>query len=209
MKKRLLINILIFILALPVSAGDYRSSFSLFINGGATYIQKTGSQSDYIPGINSFPVVPAHYDNSYGGLISIKLFLNMRFELGGNYNQGKKVTLIDPGDQDELTYMTLNFFNVFLSVSYNFTSSRIMPFVFLGGGANFTEEGFAKEANTKYGYGVLLEKVPKSMSSLIHGGAGIKIFLIKGIALRLEGRYIYLIKDKEKLMQLVGGFQFF
>ena len=208
MKKKLLISIFIFICTPFILAEDYKTSFSLFINGGMSYI-KEGFESRSFTVVETWPVSfwPAHYAPTYGVSFNIKLYKNVSLELGGNYKPGKHITVVS--SESEFTYRTLDFYNTFLSLFFNFTSSKIMPYVLFGGGMKFTEGASGEWITPKYAYPVYLDEVAKKSSEFLHGGAGIKIYLKKGLALRIESVYIYLIEEKKDLIQFVGGLQLF
>ena len=117
MKKKLLIIIFIFAFCFPVLAETYESSYSIYLNGGKTYRGKDGNESDYVPGVNSFPVVPAHSNLIFGASFQIKLYRSFDLELGVKNTFSKTVTLVDPGDNDELSYQTLSYYQTYLSLT--------------------------------------------------------------------------------------------
>lgn len=210
MKKIVVIVSAVFLISqFSFSEKNYSSNFSLFVQGGLSLIPQSGSESDYLPGYNHFPVIPAHNDFSYGGSVNIRIIKNFGIELGGNVNKGREVTLIDPGDQDELTYKTLNFSNGYMSVFFDFTRSWLVPYITVGGGVHHRPSRAEKIATTLYGYKVKLEGVPEITSFVYRGSVGIKIYLFKKFALRFEGAYLYISEEKDDIFMIKGGFHLF
>jgi len=193
-----------------LSATEFRSTFSLSLKGGLTNISEQGMNSDYALGINHFPVVPVHDDYSVGLALTAKLAGNLRLEFDGNYSQApKKVTLTDPSDHDEIEYKPLDFADVSLSFMWDLTCKRLQPYIAAGGGMLLVMPSPESETRTKDGYAIIFEKTPMKTSFFARSTLGLRIYIFEGLAFRIEGNYFYLPKEKNSMVRLAGGIQFF
>lgn len=209
MKKSVLIIAIIILIVIPLVGEKYNSKFSVFLRGGIQFIQEEGNISDYSPGLNHFPITPSHNNISIGMSFNIKLIKKLGLELGANINKGSEITLVDPGDNDELRYKSLDQYNYFASLIYRFTQSRVVPYIALGGGLCYSKGDVERSVKTNYGYDVTLLEVEPTYSGSIRGSFGTLLYLFRGFAFRVEASYIYKFSQNNPVFQIVAGFQIF
>jgi len=201
MKKIFLLAAILF--GATLLAGSMNPFISFGFRGGMEYFLKQGDPSDYVAGINPFPVVPAHTKYFFGASIEFRISSRLAVEIGGEANQSSSITLIDPSDLDELTYNTASVMHFQGAIKYYFKRSRLSPYLLAGGAIDVFPDHGDWTKMTKKGYTVLLiGDHDEIMQAQV--GAGIKYFLSRTFAVQAEARYFHFLKDPGGFVQLSG-----
>ncbi len=180
-------------------AGD-KNRLSLFF--GADHVLEYGSESEYVPFENDFPVTPAHTvfcsGLSYGRLLSRKIGV----ELGIVYYHKTKVTLRDPQDGDEVKIQTSKHIGASVSFVYRLSSARFTPYLLAGGGVDFLVGARDQTVFSSLGYPVTIAAPEKRADFAAHIGAGAEYLLSSKIGLRAEVRYIIISTSPDAIKSL-------
>ncbi|MBN2245985.1 MAG: outer membrane beta-barrel protein [Candidatus Aminicenantes bacterium] len=195
MKKAvLLISIIIILLLSTAVAEDLRTHVTL--TGGANHHFEYGSVDDYIPGENSFPVMPAHDASSFG--LSFAYFFNpsLGLEIDGAISSSSQVTLTDPSDIDTVEVETARHFSLTFNVLYQRLLGRFNPYLALGAGFDRLSAEDQKLISA-YGYEIVMLAPPEGerVDFTIGAGGGLNFFIFKNIGLRLDIRYFIIFDD--------------
>jgi hypothetical protein len=168
------------------AAAQSRLSIGFF--GGITRIAASGKASDYSPGINPFPVVPSHDDQTLGCSLTWRFLSGLHLEVSGDYTSSlKDVVLTDPSDGDHIRYKPLESYHALLSLVADFEpSSKLTHFVRLGGGARFVRGSRAGEGRTEWGYAYRIDPTDPAVGPVASGGAGLRWRVVPGLTARLE-----------------------
>lgn len=185
---------------------DREKSFHILLNGAFSLVQNIGSDSDYVPGVNDFPVTPSH--NEYGGGLGFMFDLsdNIAIKIEGEYLLGADVVKEDPSDGETYTYKTYDNVNVIGSLVIKF-GAETQFFVSGGGGVNILMPYDNKEETGSLGSVIIIEAPDKTTNPMAAVGAGV-IFNTGGMIVKIEGQYS-MIFDYEKnsiILRLGLGF---
>jgi len=181
-------------------------SFYILLSGSFSLTQAIGSDSDYVPGINDFPVTPSH--NEYGGGLGFMFDLsdNIAIKIEGDYLLGTEVVKEDPSDGETYTYKTYDNVNVIGSLVLKF-GDETQFFVSGGGGFNILMPYADKEETGSLGSIIVIEAPETTTNLMAAVGAGV-IFNTGNMIVKIEGQYT-MIFDYEKnsiLLRLGLGF---
>ena len=149
-----------------------KKSFHIILNGAFSLVQAMGSDSDYVPGENDFPVTPSH--SEYGGGLGFMFDLsdNLSLKIEGEYLLGAEVVKEDPSDGETYTYKTYDNLNVIGSLLYTF-GEETKFFISAGGGVNILMPYDDKEETGSMGSIILIEKPETTMNMMAAFGGGV------------------------------------
>jgi outer membrane protein W len=192
MKKVLAFGVLIAVLFSYGLAQDKKNLVSLF--GGVNSVIQYGSEDDYAPGENDFPVTPAHNPLCFG-LSYLHLFSG-RFglELDGRYTLNSRVTLSDPSDGDTVDVDTLKHAGLTLNALLFLSGGSLRPYFALGGGGDFVVNAKEQTLTTRLGYLVTFAPPANKADLTADAGVGLLVGFGPSLGLRLDIRYIFLPK---------------
>lgn len=215
-KKNLLSVIALIVLSILVLSGlisaqtkvniNKEKNFYILLNGTFSLAQDIGTDSDYVPGINDFPVTPSH--SEYGGGLGFMFDLsdNIAIKIEGDYLLGADVVKEDPSDGETYTYKTYDNVNVIGSLVLKF-GDETQFFVSGGGGFNILMPYADKEETGSLGSIIVIEAPETTTNLMAAVGAGV-IFNTGNMIVKIEGQYT-MIFDYEKnsiLLRLGLGF---
>jgi len=185
---------------------EEEKSFYFMLYGVFSLVQEMGSVGEYVPGVNDFPVTPAH--SEYGGGLGffIDISDNVALNISGEYLLGTEVTKTDPSDGETYTYKTYDNINALASLVVKF-GEDIKFFASAGGGANILMPYADKEETGSLGSIIVITPPDKTMNIMAAFGAG-AIFDLGATFLKIEAQYS-MIFDYEKdsiLLRLGFGF---
>ncbi len=175
-----------FFLSLTVLSGSNRIAFS----GGLNHVFQYGSESEYVPGENDFPVTPAH--NNLTMAISYTRIFSHRygFQLDLRRHSGTGLNLKDPSDDDEIQIDGAGHLTVTLNFVYFLSKSSIKPYLIAGAGMDFLTCTKEQTVTSKFGYTVTISPPEKNADLCFNLGTGMDFSLGKRIGLNLELRYL-------------------
>lgn len=177
--------------------------FHLSLFGGINHVFEYGSEADYMPAENDFPVAPAHSPGSLGASFGLFFTKNFGLEIDGRYVLSSEITLRDPSDEDTLEYNTAKHFGVTLNLVFRFLSGSFRPYILAGGGI---DKLIAKEETytSEYGYEITVVVPPSEelIDPLVNFGAGVQYFFTRSLGLRLDMRYAIILDDPDKVNNL-------
>jgi hypothetical protein len=187
------------------TAGEKRLQLSVL--AGIHKVTGYGSQEDYRPGENDFPVMPSHQSSSLGISLAYSLTKKAVFELAGRYYFSSKVTLEDPSDQDTLEINSAKHFSVTVNFIYRLSGKAFSPFLVAGGGI---DNLVAKDETyiSEYGYEIEFLAPEKKMDLMFNLGGGIQYSFSLGFGMVIDVRYV-MVFDKPsnvKSLNLMAGF---
>jgi hypothetical protein len=181
-------------------------SFYILLNGTFSLAQDIGSDSDYVPGVNDFPVTPSH--SEYGGGLGFMFDLSdsIAFKIEGEYLLGADVEKVDPSDGETYTYKTYDNVNVIGSLVLKF-GDETQFFVSGGGGINILLPYADKEETGSLGSIIIVEAPDTTMNPMAAVGAGV-IFNTGSMIVKIEGQYsmIFSYEKNAILLRLGIGF---
>lgn len=207
MGKRKAAALLIFFLAAGVTypAGETR----VYVFGQGLFFNSAGSEGDYIPGENDFPLTSRH--QSYGPGFRITAGEG-RFYLGleGQYHLSGPVTLTDPSDGDKVAIDTYPHLAGFLLAGLDMIQKdSIRVYVNAGAGLYHALNVETRKYTSDFGYETLIEPPDSKSPFAGFGGAGADFRINSQIGLFLEGRYQYIDSDQpQTLISLSAGVSF-
>lgn len=199
MKRFLSLIFLFAFLTLSLSAGGQEYDLSLM--GGINYVIKYGSEEDYSPGENDFPVTPAHISPCFGSGFSYFFTDVLGIEVDGWYYLGSKVTLTDPSDDDTVEYTTGQHLAMTLNFVYRYKMGNFKPYFIVGGGMDklFTK---GKTYTSAYGYKIEFTAPDKTLDPMANIGGGIRFLFRPNMGVRVDARYIIIFAKPDNISSL-------
>jgi len=200
--KILILQLLFFFLISPLFAFPGFSlgkKVQIGVYAGASHVFEYGSEEDYLAGGNDFPVTPSHNLTAFGGSLAyfFKPKFGIQFDL--KYYQSTKITLEDPSDGDAVDIDTTKHRSITLSLIYQFNSKTVRPYLIVGGGIDKLSASNAsgQVRQTRRGYPIEFTAPSDLSDAVIHGGAGLNIFLTSYLGINIEVRYVLLFSDPQ------------
>lgn len=199
MKKAVLWILMIMVI---LQSGLVAESFKTHItlSGGINHHFEYGAVDDYVPGENSFPVMPAHTPSSFG--LSFAYFFNqsLGLEVDGRISSSSRLTLTDPSDMDTVEVDTARHLSLTFNVLYQMLIGRFNPYIAAGAGFDrlSAEDQILESA---YGYEIVMLAPPEDerVDFIIGAGAGMNYFIFKNVGLRLDIRYFIIFDDPQNV----------
>lgn len=199
-------SILFMLVFLNFSLFAKGKELQLSIMGGINYSFEYGSEMDYSPGENDFPITPSHSAPYLGLGLSYFFTGSLGIELDSNYYLGSKVTLADPSDDDTIAYNTGKHFSMTLNFIYRYVVGNFRPFLIIGGGMDklFTKD---KTYTSAYGYEIEFTAPDKTLDPMVNIGGGIQYLFRPNVGARLDARYmiIFARPDSVSSLNLMAG----
>jgi hypothetical protein len=179
-------------------------SFMLF--GTLAMVQEMGSNADYVPGENDFPITPSHVE--YGGGLGLMFNFSklLAFQLTGEYLLGAEVDKVDPSDMESYTYRTYDNINLLGSLLIKF-GRRTRFFVTAGGGMNILMPYKDKEETGSLGSIILIEAPEKKTNPMALFGGGVIIKMGRRF-FKVEALYSMIFDYKKNSILIRVGFGF-
>ena len=204
------IKVTLITLLLFFSASFSYADTSLYLFGKANFVMASGSEDDYEPGENDFPMASSFNNFGFGlGVMvdSKKVF----YGLEAHYTLSGKTTLTDPSDNDKVDVDTYEHISGFLMIGFNLVHKpNLRFFINGGGGVSLVLDAEMKTYTSQLGFETQIEP-PRKYPLTVFGGIGAVVNFSPSLGLWLNGRYQYLVLDVPEsavvvLAGLVVGF---
>ncbi len=181
----------------------------VYLFGQSQFFYASGSESDYIPGENDFPLTSPHQTYGPGFRItagSRSFFLGLE----GQYNFSGIVTLTDPSDGDKVPIGTYPYLSGYVLAGLNIIyTESIRIFVTAGSGVYHALNVETRKYTSDFGYETLIERPDSKTPFAGFGGLGMDFRLNRQMGLFFEGRYQYVDSDQpQTLFSLLAGVSF-
>lgn len=152
-----------------------------------------GAVEDYAPGVNDFPVTPAHRP-ILAGLSFGRLSGRWLFELEARWTASSRVVLEDPSDGDTVEIPTSARASACLAVFFLPLKGRIRPYLGGTAGVDVILAGETR-ATSRAGYEILISSpvFKDRFDPIVQAGGGLLIALAGRIGVRLDGRYVWVL----------------
>lgn len=203
MRKVLLLFILTFIFFSPFTNGQ---EFQLSIIGGINHVFEYGSEKDYSPGENDFPITPSHSAPCLGLGLSYFFIDSLGVELDSYYCPGSKVNLTDPSDDDSVAYRTGNHLALTLNLIYRYKMGNFSPYFIVGGGIDklLAKDQFYTSA---HGYEIEFTAPDKTLDLMADIGGGIHYLFRPNAGVMVDIRYMIIFAKPDNVtgMNLMVG----
>lgn len=187
------------------------SETHLYLFASGNHFLTAGTEDDYEPGVNDFPIMEAHKTFGLGfGLIGTTKG-TFFFGIEGHYNNILKselkipglsalgleysntATLRDPSDDDTVEIEAYKTLAGYLTFGFNIIKSTVLTlYINAGGGVMFIQGAEEQNLTSSLGYETVIEPPDKKISPAGFAGAGISIGLIRAMALFVNLRYTYI-----------------
>jgi len=200
-----LIKVILIILLLYFTTSFIYSQTNLYLFGKGNFVMPSGSEDDYEPGENDFPLASSF--NNFGfGLGVIIGSKTVFYGLEAHYTLSGKTTLTDPSDNDTVDIDTYKYISGFLTIGFNLINNpTIRLFINGGGGVSYTLDATMKTYTSQLGYETQIEPSRKYPITAF-GGLGIIINYSPSLGLLFSGRYQYVALDEpESVIVVLAG----
>ncbi len=182
------------------------SDTNLYLFGKSNFVMASGSEDDYRPGENDFPIASSFNNFGFGlGLMidSKKVF----YGLEAHYTLSSNTTLTDPSDDDKVDVDTYEHISGFLTIGFNLVHKpNLRFFINGGGGVSLVLDAEMKTYTSQLGFETQIEP-PRKYPLTVFGGIGAVLNFSNSLGLWLNGRYQYLALDvPESAVVLLAGF---
>jgi len=175
--------------------------FQLSFFYGLNHIFEYGSEDDYIPMENDFPVTPAHTPSQFGAALAFFPAGNIGIELDTRYILSSEITLQDPSDLDSVKVDTHKHYSVILNLIYRIQKGRLTPY--FAGGVGFDRlVGEGRTYTSEYGWMIELLVPEKRTDFALNLGAGIYFSIVAPLGARFDVRYIWIFADPDIVTSL-------
>ena len=198
-KKRILISSVFFLLYLVQALQAQGFRVSLFF--GLNQVFEYGSELDYVPAENDFPVTPAHESSQFGAAIAFFPTGNIGLELDTRYTLSSEITLQDPSDLDTVKMDTLKHYSVMLNLVCRIQRGRFTPYL-IGGVGLDSLIGEDRTSTSEYGWTVEFIAPEKKIDLASDLGAGVFFSVISPLELRFDVRYFWIFAKPDTVRNL-------
>lgn len=193
MKK---LGLSVFILISMTNLGyGLQKEYQVSIFAGINHVFEYGSENDYIPGTNDFPVTPTHSPSSFGAAFAFFFTNYLGIELDVMYVQSSKVTLVDPSDLDRVNVDSSKHYSLTLNVIYRLLNGKFRPYLGAGGGIDKIMAKYYEALTSEYGNEITFIPPEKTTSLIAQVGTGIHYSLSKRLGLLMDIRYSVIFDD--------------
>ncbi len=178
---------------------------SLYLFGKGNFVMASGSEDDYRPGENDFPMASSFNNFGFGlGVIfeSKKIFYGLEV----HYTLSGKTTLTDPSDDDKVNVDTYDHISGLLAIGFNLVHKpNLRLFINGGGGVSLVLDDEMKTYTSQLGYETQIEP-PRKYPLTAFGGMGAVINFSPSLGLWFNGRYQYLALEvpESAVVVLIG-----
>lgn len=201
------LTLLLCFLCIPLNAQDSRITLSLF--GGLNHVREYGSVDDYVLGENDFPVTPSHTPICFGGAMGLDIIGGFGLEADFRYHLGSSLTLEDPSDGDTISIESSKHYTLTGNLVYRFSFAMIKPYFLIGAGIDTLVGVKEQTLTSELGYEITLLPQDDTSDVVINGGAGCLFLLSQRMGLRLDVRYVHILRSDDlpaiKSLNTVAG----
>jgi hypothetical protein len=170
---------------------------------GTERIRAYGSERDYAPGVNDFPVTPAHSTAVYGASLTFRATRRIAAQADVRYAGRAPVLLRDPSDGDEVSVDTARRWSLCLNLVYRFLDGVFQPWIAAGGGF---EKLLAADqtVRTRAGYQAVFPAPEDDFDLLAQAGTGAAVHLTRTWGLWIDLRYVHAFSRPHAVDSFVG-----
>lgn len=180
-----------------------------FVVTGMFYQQmQMGSDSDYLPGENDFPVTPSFTGFGLGLGFLMDISKKFALQVSADYVFGGEVQKIDPSDSEFFLYKTYNTANFLASGVLKLNSRKIQSFLTAGGGLSMLLPYDDSEDTGSTGSIVLVEAPDKKTYPMLMLGGGVMIRLKSAGFLKIELQFTRVLDYDKNAIFLKLGYAF-
>jgi hypothetical protein len=160
-----------------------------------------GTESDYRPGEDDFPVTPSHTVGGLGLSLGYVLTRFVSFELEGEYLFRSKMTLVDPSDGDSVEVRSAKRLTLALNAVFAPGQGRLRPFAAVGGGCDAI---LSKEETSisRLGYEITFSAPAKKIEPMLQAKIGVLYRLKPRWGGKLETGYRLIFGNPHKIHAL-------
>ena len=196
--------IMISLFAGSLSTQEKRGYISVF--GGINRVMEYGSVDDYILGENDFPVTPSHSPMDFGLVLGYSFLKGLGLEMDFRYHLNSSIILEDPSDGDRISIDSSKHYTLTANLVYQFLSGSFKPYVLFGAGWDSLTGVEEQSLTSELGYEITLFPPDKKTAAVINGGAGCMYYLNRVFGVRLDIRYVRILKtDDQPALNSVTG----
>jgi len=180
------------------AAGKKKTSISLL--GGLNMFAAIGSDSDYVAGVNDFPVIPSYQAPVLGLRLSFSASRRLAWGLDIRYGLSGTVDRRDPSDNETVSVDTPQNLTALIVVqSFLDLTDQLALIISLGGGGEYrlAEE---KVFTSSLGNKIYVGKPEKPFSPLLAGGLGLQYMFGDSFGLVAEGRVAYAVRKPAQMV---------
>lgn len=201
MKRVILFLLIALYLTGFIIGKEKKNKWQMSLLAGIDRVPVYGSDNEYIPAENDFPVTPSHSPLSLGGSLTYFLAPRTALELGGRFYSGSTVTLRDPSDQDTVDVNTAAHFSIIANFIFYAGKGKFRLFLTAGAGIDTI---FAKDKTytSAYGYEIEFLAPNKKNNFLINVGNGLQFYLSANFGITVDARYIVIFDEPSNLKSL-------
>lgn len=180
-----------------------------FVVSGMLYSQfEMGSDADYLPGENDFPVTPSHLGFGVGMGFIFDVSKTVSLQVSADYVLGAEVKKIDPSDSEFFIYKTYNTVNFLAGGMLKLSGSKIRPFLSAGGGLCMLMPYDDREDSASAGSIIIIEAPEKKTYPMFMVGGGVLIGLKTTGFIKIELLYTRVSDYDRNALFLKLGYAF-
>ena len=170
---------------------------------GTERIRPYGSERDYAPGVNDFPVTPAHSTAAYGANLTFRATRHIAVQADARYAGRAPIRLRDPSDGDEVIVDTARRWSLCLNLVYRFLDGLFQPWIAAGGGF---EKLLAEDqtVRTRAGYLAVFPAPEDDLDLLAQAGTGAAVYLTRTWGFWIDLRYVHVFSRPNAVNSFVG-----
>lgn len=175
----------------------------LFLKGN--FVNSWGTEADYVPGENDFPLVSSY--QTYG--VGLGMICHYRFSFFGlelHYNLQGKTTLTDSSDDDKLEIDTYKYASGILTIGVNLIRNQdFRVYALGGGGVSYAVDAKTKIYTSKYGFEAEISPQEKKYPLTGVFGLGFDMYPVSFMGIFFSGRYQYIAFDEPQKAYITQG----
>ncbi|OGF67861.1 MAG: hypothetical protein A2Y62_01190 [Candidatus Fischerbacteria bacterium RBG_13_37_8] len=194
-------TVVVIIAALLYGASTYaeETKNNVSVIAGISMIGKYGSVDNFMPGVNDFPVVPAHHVFSFSFSYARNLWKGMHTEVDFRSFSSTEITLVEPVTNDEITLDTSKHYSLTANAMYRWTKDRFVFYAVAGAGIDKIAKTEPQVLQSKMNNQVIVASPEDLTDLVIDVGGGADVRLWKSLYLRVDIRYFYIFSSPERI----------
>ena len=114
------------------------------------------------------------------------------------YHLSSNLTLEDPSDGDRISIDSSKHYTFTANLVYQFLSGSFKPYVLFGAGLDSLTGVEEQSLTSELGYDITLFPPDKKTAAVINGGAGCMYFFNRTFGVRLDIRYVRILKTDDQ-----------
>jgi len=207
----IILSVILIIVSSQSAFAQHKKHY-ISIVAGITCVPDYGSEDDYVPAENDFPVTPPHFPFTFG--LSYTYFFTRSIGAGVDYRHfgSNKLILEDPVGKDELEMKSLSHSSLTANFVYRNPRKRFSDYVFAGIGIDTVPASREEILRTKIGYEVILAAAPGTSDFQFNAGVGFEYLITAKIGAKMDIRYAYILAKPDNVHSLQftwGSFMLF